>query len=161
MKIQSDIFWRIVVCGFIATFVMTMISFLQSGIGLPAIDVGHIMKSSFNQVHAGEPYSILWGNVANFIVGILLALIYVVFVQSRMPGNWAIQGLLYGLIISFIAGLIVAPLASSAAGESFGFFYLDTWFPGLVMLAGILMHVGYGLTLSLSLRTAGVDGVHS
>ncbi len=32
---STTVFWRTVICGLIATFVMTMISFLQSGAGLP------------------------------------------------------------------------------------------------------------------------------
>lgn len=138
---------------------MAMIAFLQGGFGLPTIDVGHILKESFNYVHIDEPYSITWGNLAYFIVGIKLALIWVVFLQERVPGNWFVQGLIYGILISLIAGLVVAPIASRAAGEAFGMFYANTWVPGLMMLAGIIMHVGYGLTLSLCLKIAGVKGI--
>jgi hypothetical protein len=58
-------------------------------------------------------------------------------------------------------GLIVAPVVSLAAGDSFGIFYLDTWAPGLILLSGLVMHISYGLTLSLSLKVAGVDGLVS
>lgn len=156
---QTDTFWRTVISGFIATFVMMMIAFLQGGLGLPVIDVGHFLKESFNLVHDGNPYSILWGNVAYYIFGIFLALIWVVFLQTRVPGNWFIQGLIYGVIISVIAGLVVSPLVSSSAGESFGIFYMESWFPGLIMLAGLTMHLGYGIVLNLCLRIAGVEGM--
>ena len=136
-----------------------MISFLQSGIGLPAIDVGHILKESFNQAHGHEAYDLLWGNVAYYVVGMLLALIWVVFFSNRIPGNWIIQGIIYGIILSIAAGLIVAPLVSMAAGDPFGFFYTNTWFPGLVILAGLLMHLGYGIVLTLCLKYSGVDGI--
>lgn len=154
--ISGSIFWRTVVSGIIATFVMAMVAFLQGGFGLPTIDVGHILKSGFNHVHTGDPYSITIGNIAYFVVGIKLALIWVVFLQNRAPGNWIVQGLLYGILISLVAGLFVAPLASRAAGEPFGLFYADTWAPGLMMLAGIIMHIAYGLTLTLCLKVAGV-----
>jgi hypothetical protein len=156
---NSGTFWRTVISGFIATFTMAMIAFLQGGIGLPTIDVGHILKQSFNQVHVTEPYTLLWGNTAYFIVGILLALIWVVFLQKRIPGNWLIQGLIYGLLISIVAGLIVAPIVSLAAGDSFGIFYTDTWIPGRVMIAGLIMHLGYGIILTLCLKYAGVNGI--
>lgn len=156
---SSKTFWRTVISGFIATFVMAMIAFLQGGIGLPTIDVGHILKESFNQVHTGSPYSILLGNIAYFIVGIILALIWVVFLQTRMPGNWLVQGLIYGIIISLLAGLIVAPLAGLAAGDSFGIFYTDTWIPGRILIAGLTMHIGYGISLSLCLKYAGIKGL--
>ncbi len=155
---ESNIFWRTVTCGFIATFIMAMIAFLQGGIGLPVIDVGHILKESFNQVHTTAPYSILWGNIAYFIVGILLSLIWVVFLQRFIPGNWLVQGLIYGILISLVAALVVAPLAASAAGDSIGMFYSDTWYPGLILLAALTMHLGYGLVLTLCLKIAGVNG---
>lgn len=157
--IRASTFWRTLISGFIATFVMMMIAFLQGGLGLPVIDVGHFLKESFNLVHEGTPYSILWGNIAYYIMGISLALIWVVFLQTRIPGNWFIQGLIYGVLISVIAGLIVSPLVSSSAGESFGIFYMQSWFPGLIMLAGLIMHLGYGFVLTLCLKIAGVDGV--
>lgn len=157
--IQSDTFWRTVISGLIATFVMAMISFLQGGIGLPTIDVGHILKESFNHVHSGTPYTILWGNTAYFVVGVLLALIWVVFLQKKIPGNWLIQGLIYGIVISLIAGLIVAPLASLAAGDPFGIFYSDTWIPGRIIIAGLTMHLGYGVILTMCLKYAGVYGI--
>lgn len=156
---SSSIFWRTVISGFIATFVMAMISFLQGGLGLPTIDVGHILKESFNNVHVDAPYTILWGNVAYFIVGILLALFWVAFLQKWLPGNWVVQGFLYGILISLVAGLIVAPLASLAAGDPFGIFYTDTWIPGRILIAGLTMHIGYGLILTMCLKQSGVMGV--
>lgn len=158
---KSDTFWRTVICGFIATFVMAMIAFLQGGLNLPVLDVGHILKEGFNHVHDSAPYSILWGNVSYFIVGILLALIWVVFLQAKVPGNWFVQGLIYGIAITLIAGLVVAPLAASAAGDSIGIFYSDTWFPGRIMIAALTMHLGYGIALALSLKVAGVNGLKS
>lgn len=155
--ISSGTFWRIVISGFIATFVMTMISFLQGGIGLPVIDIGHILKESFNHVHISEAYTLLWGNTAYYIGGILMALIWVVFLQTRIPGNWFIQGIIFGIIISVVAGIFLSPLIARAAGETFGIFYTDTWVPGLILLAGVLMHIGYGVTLTLCLKFAGVD----
>jgi len=157
--ISSATFWRTLISGFIATFTMTLIAFLQGGLGLPTIDVGHILKESFNQVHLSDPYTILWGNIAYYIVGILLALFWVVFLHNRITASWLLQGALYGLMISIIAGLIVAPVASMAAGDSFGIFYIDTWVPGLVLLAGLTMHLGYGVVLMLCLKYAGVNGI--
>lgn len=154
---RSSTFWRAVVCGLISTFVMGMVAFFQGGFGLPVIDVGHILKQSFNYVHIDEPYSIVWGNVAYFLIGIILALIWVAYLQKIVPGNWIVQGLIYGFAISIIAGLVVAPLASLSTGEPLGIFYSESWFPGKIMLAGIIMHIGYGLTLTLCLKTAGVE----
>jgi hypothetical protein len=154
---NSNTFWRTVISGLIATFVMAMTSFLQGGIGLPAIDIGHILKETFNHVHGEQVYSLFWGNAAFNIGGILVALIWVAFLQKRIPGNWFIQGIIFGILISLLAGLVISPLFARAAGETFGIFYLNTWIPGLIILAGIVMHISYGVTLTLCLKVAGID----
>ena len=158
---HASTFWRTVISGFIATFCMSMISFIQGGLGLPVVDIGHIIVGSFNQVHVEEPYSIVWGNGAYFLGGILLALVWVAFLAKRVPGNWIIQGILYGLAISLVSGLVLSPLVSLAAGDWFGFFYLDTWVPGLLIMAGLIMHLVYALSLTLCLKVAGVEGFSS
>ncbi len=157
---SSSIFWRTVVSGFIATFVMAMITFLLGGIGFPVIDVGHILTESFNHVHESDPYHIIWGNLAYNIGGVLLALFWVAFLQNRIPGNLIIQGIGYGILISILAGLFVSPFVALSAGESFGLFYSNTWVPGKMIIAGLLMHIGYGLTLMLCLKVAGVTKTH-
>ncbi len=154
---SSSTFWRTVISGFIATFVMMMLAFVQGGIGLATLDIGHILKESFNQVHTGEPYSILWGNVAFYLIGIILALIWVAFLAKRIPGNWLIQGLIYGVIISVIAGGIVSPLITAAAGDPIGIFYSDSWAPMALIIAGLVMHLGYGIALTICLKKAGID----
>ena len=83
---SADTFFRTVIAGFFATFVMTIISFLQGGLGLPVIDVGYILTETFNNVHSGSPYSIIWGNLAYNIIGIMLALFWVAFLHKKMPG---------------------------------------------------------------------------
>jgi hypothetical protein len=154
---STSTFIRTAVSGFIATFAMAMISFLLGGIGFPVIDIGHILTESFNHVHPSAPYHIIWGNLAYNIGGILLALFWVEFLQDIIPGNRIVQGLIFGVLISIAAGLIVSPFVSMAAGEPFGIFYTNTWFPGKLLIAGLLMHIAYGLTLVLSLKVAGVS----
>ncbi len=154
--IQSSTFWRTVISGFIATYTMMMIAFLQSVLGLPVIDVGYFLTEVFNMVHEGEPYGILWGNVAYYIIGILLALIWVEFLAKRINMHWSLQGLIYGVLITLLAALVVSPLVSEAGGDPFGLFYASTWFPFRTFVAGLIMHLGYGLVLMLCLDRAGV-----
>lgn len=153
---QPHSFWETVTCGFIATFVMSTVSFLSGGFGLPIIDIGYILQQIFNYIHESELYSIYWGNAAYYFGGILLALIWVAFLKRRIPGNWFIRGIVYGIIISVVAGLVISPIFSLAGGEPFGFFYSDTWYPVLTTFAGLLMHLAYGITLELCLEYAKV-----
>jgi len=72
---SSSTFFRTVISGFIATFAMAMIAFLLGGVGFPAIDIGYILTASFNYSLPGDPYHIIFGNLAYNVGGILLALI--------------------------------------------------------------------------------------
>lgn len=155
---STRVFWRTVIVGFFATFTMQMIAFLQAGFGLPLIDIGHFLTETFNHIHQSDVYSIIWGNAAYQVIGIILALVWVAFLQQIMPGNWLIQGIIYGVLISIVAAVVVSPIVSKAAGDSFGLFYSQTWFPGRMLLAGLIMHLGYGLVLMLGLKYAGVEG---
>ena len=51
---SANTFIRTVISGFIATFVMAMTAFIQGGLGLPVVDIGHIITGTFNQVHCGS-----------------------------------------------------------------------------------------------------------
>lgn len=159
--ITPGTFWRTVTSGFIATFIMAMVSFLQGGLGLPTIDIAFLIHKSLNYVHGYEFYSIFWANMAYIVGGILLALIWVAFLFKRVPGNWLVHGIIYGILISLFSGVIIAPLIALAAGDSFGIFYLDTWIPGKMLLAGAIMHISYALTLMLCLKVAGVNSLDS
>lgn len=154
--IHTSTFWRTVICGFIATFVMSMVAFLSGGFGLPVIDIGHILQETFNHIHPHDPYTIVWGNAAYYMGGILLALIWVVFLDERIAGNWLVRGMIYGVTISIAAALVISPMVSLAGGEPFGIFYNDTWFPLLTTLAGLIMHLAYGIILLLCLEYSGI-----
>lgn len=154
--VHTSTFWRTIISGLIATFVMSMVAFLSGGFGLPVIDVGHTLQQVFNHIHPHNPYTIAWGNAAYYTGGVLLALIWVVFLDERIPGNWLIRGIIYGITISIFAGLVISPVVSMAGGEPFGIFYIDTWFPVLTTLAGLIMHLSYGITLLLCLEYSGI-----
>ena len=91
------------------------------------------------------------GNLAHFANGVVLALIWVAFLQERVPGNWILQGLVYALLTQLAAWTVVAPLAFGV-----GFFFTNTPAPGWMMLATLVVHLAYGLSLTLSLKVAGV-----
>ena len=151
MTMSGEQFWKTVVAGLIATYVMTMTGFWQSGLGLAAIDVGAMITGSMTAVHPDAPYTFVAGNLVHFANGIVLALLWVAFLQERVPGNWIVQGLAYALITQLGAWVVVAPLAFDA-----GLFFTNTPAPGRMMLATAGTHLAYGLSLALSLKVAGV-----
>lgn len=152
-RIDGATFGTTVAAGVIATFVMTMTGFWQAGLGLPAVDVGAMLTGSMNAAHGdGGLYGPVAGNLAHFANGIVLALIFVAFLQRRLPGGWIVQGLIYAVLTTLAAGLVVVPLAAGA-----GVFFSNTPMPGKMTLASTTIHLAYGLALTLSLAVADVD----
>ena len=150
-EISGERFWKTVVAGLIANYVMTMTGFWQSGLGLAAIDTAAMIAGSMTAAHPDEPYTLVAGNLAHFANGVILALIWVAFLQQRIPGNWVVQGLVYALLTQLGAWVVVAPLAFGV-----GFFFTKTPTPGWLMLSTLVVHFAYGLSLTLSLKVAGV-----
>jgi hypothetical protein len=149
--ISGEQFWKTVVVGLIATFTMTMTGFWQSGLGLAAIDVGAMITGSMTAAHPDAPYTLVAGNLVHFANGVMLALVWVAFLQKRVPGNWIVQGLIYAFLTTLAAWVVVAPLAFGV-----GLFFANTPAPGRMMLATAAVHVAYGVTLTLGLKVAGV-----
>lgn len=131
-------FLHAVTAGFIATYVMTMTGFWQAGIGLPKMDVGMMMADNM-----GHSYN--WGNLAHFLNGILLALVYVRFFYDRLPGPAVIKGISYGVITTLAAGFVIVPLVSPA-----GVFFLNTPAPLFMTLGSLVIHLAYGTALGIA-----------
>ena len=153
---SGERFWKTIIAGMIASYVMTMTGFWQSGLGLEAIDVGAMITRSMTATHPDTPYPLVAGNIAHFANGVILALIWVAFLQQRVPGNWIVQGLVYALLTTLGAWVVVAPLAFGV-----GLFFTNTPAPAQMMLATLVVHVAYGLSLTLSLRLAGVGATRT
>lgn len=150
--IDGRTFGATVAAGLVATFVMTMTGFWQSGLGLPAVDVGAMLAGSMNGAHGdGEIYGVVAGNLAHFANGAVLALVFVAFLQDLLPGGWLLQGLIYAVVTTLAAALVVVPLAAGA-----GIFFTNTPMPGAMTLASTVIHLAYGLSLTLSLEVAGL-----
>ena len=151
MTMSGEQFWKTVVAGLIATFVMTLTGFWQSGLGLMAIDIGAMITGNMTAAHPDTPYTLVAGNLVHFANGIIVGLVWVAFLEERVRGKWIVHGLVFALITQLGAWVVVAPLAFDA-----GLFFTNTPTPGRMMLATASTHVAYGLSLTLSLKVAGV-----
>ncbi len=156
MTISRDQFWKTVVAGLVATYVMTLTGFLQSGLGLSAMDVGAMLAGNMTAAHPDMPYSLAAGNLSHFATGVLMALIWVAFLQQRAPGNWIVQGIAYALVLTLAAVMVVVPLAAGV-----GIFFTNTPAPGRMLLAATVPHLAYGLSLTLSLQVAGMGATRT
>lgn len=138
-------FLRAVVTGFIATFTFTMAGFWQAGIGVPKLDVASLMAGNM-----GHAY--VWGQAVHFLNGIVLALIYAFWLYHWIPGPRLIKGVIYGILTTIAAGLIVVPLVSAGTPEPTGIFFSNTPMPGMMVLAAFIVHLVYGITLGLGYK---------
>jgi len=111
MTFTGNTFFQTVVAGLIATFVMTLTGFWQSGLGLPAMDVGAMLTGSMTAAHPDVPYSLVAGNLVHLFNGIVLALVWVAFLKHRVPGNWIVQGAVYTVLTTLAAVMVVVPPA--------------------------------------------------
>lgn len=135
-------FYRATVAGLMATFVMTLTGFWLDGLGLPGLDVGAMIAES-----TGHGWT--WGNLAHFVNGALLGLIYVQWVRDRLPGNALVKGVGYGILTTLAAAIVVVPLAAGA-----GVFFSNTPVPGAMVAASTIAHLACGISLEMSYGVA-------
>lgn len=140
---STRIHWlRVMTVGVLATHVMTMTGFWQAGLGLPKMNVGAMLAANMEQ-------SFVWGLLAHYLNGILLAIIFAAWLYPLLPGSGLVKGLAYGLLTTVAAQLVVVPLASPA-----GIFFSNTPNPGWMVLGGLVPHLAYGVALGLGLELA-------
>ena len=140
-------FLRAVVAGFIATYVMTMTGFWQAGIGLPRMDVGAMLAGNM-----GHSYN--WGQTAHFLNGILMGLVYAQWLYGRLPGVPLVKGILFGIMATVAAGLVVVPIITASMENPAGVFFSKTPMPGAMIMGSLAVHLAYGIALGLTYRPA-------
>jgi len=153
-------FWRAAVAGFFATFIMTATGLWQPGLGLPRVDVGMMTMGGLNgplEEGAEPTYGIAWGQAAHFLNGIVLAFIYAMWVHGRLPGPGWIKGLIYGVILTVIAGVVVAPIVTAAAGQPAGILFANTESPVMRVIGALVIHLAYGIALGLGYKHRGEE----
>ncbi|MFB6285831.1 MAG: hypothetical protein ABEK03_04540 [Candidatus Bipolaricaulia bacterium] len=129
-----------IVVGLLATHIMTLTGFWQAGLGLNQMDVGAMLAANMD-------HGYVWGQLAHYLNGIVLAVIYARWVMGLLPGGPFARGLAYGLLTTVAAGIIVAPLAANA-----GIFFTAVPNPGLMVLSSLTAHLAYGLAVALAYR---------
>jgi len=146
---SPSVFWRTIVTGVVATFVMTMTGFWQHGVGIRPLDFGAILATNMSSAHPGTAYGIFAGNLAHFTNGVLFAFLWVALLRQYVAGSWLVHGLVYGIVLAIVASLIGLPLVADT-----GVFFTRMPAPGAMLLATAIMHLAYGFALCLSLEVA-------
>ena len=145
-KLNQSKFLTIFITGIIATFVMSLTAFWQSGIGLVAMDPAVSILKSMNPAHPDIPYSLNVAVIYHYANGVMLALLYYLFIDGKLPGSWILKGLIYSVISTLLVAVIVAQIGFGA-----GFFFANTPAPALVSLSAFVSHGAYSMVLTLGL----------
>ncbi len=125
---------RILIAGFVATIILTlMMYFVAPMMTGAAMDIaGELSKM------IGVPW--MAGMVMHFMLGtVVFSLAYAWLVVDYLPGNAAVRGLLWGLILWMPAMLMVGPMIGK------GLFMGSM--PGAV--SSLVGHLAFGLALGL------------
>lgn len=69
--------------------------FVAPMMGMPKMDFGHMLGTG-NPMMA-MPYVAGW--MSHFIVGIVMALVFVAVVRGKLPGNSIVQGMIYAFVM--------------------------------------------------------------
>ena len=127
---------RLVVAGVAGTLMMTAVILLAPKMGMPPMNVGHMLGSVM-----GVNIALGWG--AHFMIGIVLAGIYGALFVGRLPGPAAVRGMIYSLLPWLMTQLVVMPMMGNGL------------FSGSALMAGgsLMGHLAYGAVLGGVYRT--------
>lgn len=129
--------------GISATAIMTVMGIVAPVMGLPRMLVGN-MLAGFMQV----PLTVGW--IIHFMIGSILAVGYVFFFRSILPGNPILKGILYGFIPFLLAQIMVMPIMGA------GVFSSNTPTPLLMVMGSLIGHIVYGGVLGLITKESAV-----
>lgn len=94
---------KAVLAGVAGTIVMTMLMLAAPMMGMPEMPIGE-MLGSFLGIGTGA------GWVLHFVIGMTLAVIYAAAFATRLPGAPVVRGATYGVLVFFVAQLVVTPM---------------------------------------------------
>lgn len=134
VKTQAKNIAVAVPAGLIATAVMTVVMLMAPLAGVPAINMPRVLGWS-----VGVPLAA--GVVLNFVLGVLLALLFAVFLTRRFAAHAWMNGALFGVAIWAFLMIIGGPLIG------WGVFASRTASPLDTILTSFLGHLAFGWTL--------------
>jgi uncharacterized membrane protein YagU involved in acid resistance len=122
---------KAVLAGLVGTLVMTMVMLMAPAMGMPAMPIGKMLADI-----TGIPELLGW--IAHFMIGTVLAVVYVSVFASRLPGNGFVRGALFGILPWLISQVMVNPMMGA------GLFASNTAAPMMMVLGSLMGHMIYG-----------------
>jgi hypothetical protein len=99
--------FKILIAAVVATAAMSIILLIVSHVGLPSMNIGIVLGTMF-----GGSEALGW--VAHFMIGILFALPYALFINRWMPvENKVARGTLYGVVVFMVSQILLFAISIS------------------------------------------------
>lgn len=130
---KSSDFWRAVIAGLFATYVMSAIGVWEKSIGFPPHESVGLLATT--------PMALF----EFYMNGVVLALIYAKWIDGLFNWHSLVLANLYGLLLVFIAMGILVPLHAPEVG----FFAIHTGQALKFTVGSIVARVAFGTVLAL------------
>jgi uncharacterized membrane protein YagU involved in acid resistance len=134
--------------GIAGTAVITLAMFLLSLAGMPDINYGHIIGQF---LHTSEGV----GWLLHFVIGIVLAFLYVYFFREFLPGPYWVKGMVYGVLPWVISLIMLFPMVDTLNLKD------TTQSPGVFLISSMIAYLAFGAVMALVAHPRGVKGSDS
>jgi len=125
---------KTILAGLAGTLVMTIVMLLAPMMGMPEMNIGK-MPGDFMNV------GVAVGWIMHFMIGTMLAVIYVAVFLNKLSGSGIMRGTIYGLVPWFVSQVIMNPMMGA------GIFASNTPSPMMMVMGSMLGHLMYGATV--------------
>ena len=136
-KISSSI-----IGGIAGTAVITATMLLANALGMQGIDFGK-MLAEFTHTTP------IIGWIMHFLMGTLLAFVYVYFFRDEFQAPYPIRGVIYSIIPYVVTMILLFPMSVMNTGNK-----IDS--PGVFILATMLAYFAYGYVMGSISKPHGV-----
>jgi hypothetical protein len=140
MDLMADVsLTRIVVAGLFGAAAMVVATWVFHAAGLPMVDFGRLLATKILGYHS---HGTRLGLVLHLVNGVVLALIYALFVVDWLPGLHVLRGIVYGFALWLVMMLVALPLLGDGPFGSRA--------PKGTAVSALVVHLLYGLILGLA-----------
>ncbi len=128
--------------GIIATAAMTVFMPVAPYLRMPKMLIGKMLAGFMH-------LPIFMGWILHFIIGTILATMFVLVWEKRLPGNAPVKGMFFSLIPFLVAQTVAMPVMGA------GFFFMNSPAPAMMVISSLLGHLVYGGVLGIVTEKAG------
>jgi hypothetical protein len=96
--------------GLLATFVAVVAGAWFPGLSLPRVDMASLNGDFLAPEGASASFAWTVGLLQLFAGGVVVALLYALYIQALLPGPGWFRGMLWGAVLCLVSGLTLFPL---------------------------------------------------